>query len=657
MNRSLPIPKVPFLRSRQPSLAELETLLDFIPQASLLLDIERHSIVLANALATELTAFTRAELIESNIDELLPFLSNHIHEIYSSSNPDSYIDTIATRQGNGLEVRVQVAPLDEAANWVLLTCEPSKLREQAAAEQKRRTERLADLFSLVKSNQENNTERALQIALEAGHQLTGADTLAIYLIPADKPGLECHLVQDSQDFTLPDFIEPDEVALFIEPTSWEPGERVSNSLFRAAHVAKMGYLQTYPLGERDSLTGLLVLSAAEGGIPADNQELLRILAATIIAILQHNVQFEHLLAERDKMHKQIRIGEAIEENTQDGIILLSPDLLIRQLNPTAETLLGYAAQEISGQPVNNVLIGPANLVPAMQSAQQGIPTPNLGEVHLHRRDGVAFLAHISTIPLIGEEEVEGVLVLIRDLSAHEESEIRNQQLEQRALLGEVTAIFAHEVRNPINNISTGLQLMAVNLPSDDPNQEVISRLLDDCNRLTHLMQSVLTFSRPPENKFKHVDLAELVPTLLDRWRPRLARLQVKHEFKSYVDNSTIQGDPRALEQVFSNLIGNAVEAMKVTGGNLSIHIRPSHEDGGRQHVEVNVIDDGPGIPQDLIERIFEPFVTTNRNGTGLGLSIAKRIVSAHKGTISASSVPGGTVFQVIFPLIKDNEEQ
>jgi signal transduction histidine kinase len=197
--------------------------------------------------------------------------------------------------------------------------------------------------------------------------------------------------------------------------------------------------------------------------------------------------------------------------------------------------------------------------------------------------------------------------------------------------------------------------MAINLPEDDPNQEVIARLLDDCNRLTHLMQSVLTFSRPPENKFQKVELANLIPALLERWRPRLARLNVNHEFKSSVAESTIWGDPRSLEQVFSNLIGNAVEAMKINGGSLSIHVRPSLLEGGRKHLEVNVIDNGPGIPQDLIERIFEPFVSTNRNGTGLGLSIAKRIISAHRGTISVSSVPGGTVFQVIFPLFHEPE--
>ena len=95
--------------------------------------------------------------------------------------------------------------------------------------------------------------------------------------------------------------------------------------------------------------------------------------------------------------------------------------------------------------------------------------------------------------------------------------------------------------------------------------------------------------------------------------------------------------------------------MSSSGGNLSIQVRPGPTVGAREHVEVNIIDDGPGIPEDIRVRIFEPFFTTNRNGTGLGLAIAKRIVTAHKGNIQVSSVPGGTVFQVQFPLIQANE--
>jgi signal transduction histidine kinase len=166
------------------------------------------------------------------------------------------------------------------------------------------------------------------------------------------------------------------------------------------------------------------------------------------------------------------------------------------------------------------------------------------------------------------------------------------------------------------------------------------------------MSSVLAFSRPVENKIELINLAELLPNLLERWRPRLARLNVRQDVKVLTSSCTISGDLRSLEQVFNNLIGNAVEAMKETGGSLVIHIRAASEVGGLEQVEISIADDGPGIPDGIRERIFEPFFTTNRNGTGLGLAIAKRIITAHKGTIQVASVPGGTVFQVIFPLVQ-----
>jgi PAS domain S-box-containing protein len=654
MNRSISIPNVSFLRNRQPSLAEIEYILDFLPDAALLLDLEKRRVLLTNAKATELTAFTRDELINKDLVDLLPFLSNHIQEFSQSSKPETYIDTLATRSSSNIEVRVNLTGLDQDCTWGLVTIEPAADREVRLAQKRRARSRLGDIKALVSAAKHTESQFALRTTLETGHHLTGADILALYLVRADKPGLDKVMTWGGPN-ELPKAIDSEEISEFLSDICWTPGTRASNSLSRTGRSSNLSYLRSFPLGEKDSFIGLLVLGAYDGEQPEDNTQLIEILSSTIIGIIQNNNTRENLLNEKLLMEQGLLIGETIRDATQDGIILLSPDLDIKELNPQAETLLGYATQEVQGQSVNNVLIGPSNLIPALQSAQQGLATPNLGEVHLHRRDGVAFLAHISTIPLTFEDQLSGILILLRDLSAHEEFEIQNQQLEQRALLGEVTAIFAHEVRNPINNISTGLQLMASNLPEEDPNQEVIARLKDDCTRLTDLMQSVLTFSRPPENKYKKVDLEVLLPSLLERWRPRLARLKVNHEFKSFSDNSMIIGDSRSLEQVFSNLIGNAVEAMKSTGGSLSIHVRPSHPEGGREHIEVNVIDEGTGIPADLVDRIFEPFITTNRNGTGLGLSIAKRIVTAHKGTISVSSVPGGTVFQVRFPLKQDTE--
>jgi two-component system sensor histidine kinase AtoS len=654
MNLTLPFPNVSFLRNRQPTLSEIENLLDLFHLPTLLLDLDRSQIILANAKATELTAFTRLELTSFVLNELLPTVSKGIEENSDSGNFRTYHDSLTIRKGTDIKVRVELTLLNPQWTWALVTIEPVEQHERKAAEIQRQSQRLTDLYALACAGQESDTEQALQQILDTGQRLTGADTLVLYLVDVSEPGLQRSLSLSSMD-DYPDKLPPDEINAFLEPTIWVPGKRASNALFRAARMAKQTYLTSYPLGEQDAFIGLLVIAGNEGVIPEDNQSISQILVATITSIIQQSSLHKHFLANEKIMRHNLTIGESIKENSQDGIIILSPDLMIEDLNPAAETILGYATREIYDQPVNNILIGPSNLIPALQAAQQGISTPNLGEVHLHRRDGVAVLSHISIIPLIVNENIDGVIILVSDLSAHEEFKIRNQQLEQRAVLGEVTAIFAHEVRNPMNNISTGLQLLNMNLPQDDPNQEIIGRLSDDCNRLTHLMQSVLTFSRPPENKYQIVNLSELLPNLIERWRPRLARLNVSHEFNASVDNAKVNGDARALEQVFNNLIGNASEAMKETGGTITINIRYSQDTTTRKFIEVNVIDNGPGIPKELLERIFEPFVTTNRNGTGLGLSIAKRIVTSHQGTINVASIPGGTVFQVRFPLAVDNE--
>jgi two-component system, NtrC family, sensor histidine kinase AtoS len=212
------------------------------------------------------------------------------------------------------------------------------------------------------------------------------------------------------------------------------------------------------------------------------------------------------------------------------------------------------------------------------------------------------------------------------------------------------------VRNPINNISTGLQLLSVKLPENDPNQENINRLIIDCQRLNHLMESVLSFSRYAEHKFESVDLEQMLRRLLDRWRPRMAKVNVTPFIHIEENTPPILGDPKSLDQVFTNLISNAVEAMGSSGGTLAVRVAPLHVGQGRPQVEVTVSDSGPGIPDEVKDRIFEPFVTTKAQGTGLGLAITKRIVTAHRGSISVNSFPGGTVFHVLLSAYQGEQE-
>ena len=182
------------------------------------------------------------------------------------------------------------------------------------------------------------------------------------------------------------------------------------------------------------------------------------------------------------------------------------------------------------------------------------------------------------------------------------------------------------------------------------------------------MKSLLSFSRPTGYDMTQLDINELLKRLLERMHPHIARANVKYHLQTDPGCPQILGNLRALEQVFNNLINNAVQAMGENGGRLALKVhaftpskakaRPMQADPSKEkpYVEITVADTGPGIPKEMQDRIFQPFFTTNRNGTGLGLAITRRIINAHKGTIHVTSVPGGTVFHVELPIVEENSK-
>ncbi len=303
-----------------------------------------------------------------------------------------------------------------------------------------------------------------------------------------------------------------------------------------------------------------------------------------------------------------------------------------------------------------VTIGIQQLQPIFQNVLHGRRYETNEPIRLFRRNGNPFPSDLKLLPIVINDELLNILVIFRDLSDEEEYRARNQQLEQRALLGEVTASFAHEVRNPINNISTGLQLLEYNLPPDNPNLDNIHRLQHDCERLAELVKSSLSFVRPMEYKLEPIDFSIFLNHTVDKWRPRLVRNKIKPHLQVYETIPLVEGDIRSLEQVFTNLISNAIEAMDGKEGVIALKARRINEPGIPTQVEISISDTGPGIPPEVREHIFEPFFTTKQSGTGLGLAIVKRIITAHKGAIHVKSIPGGTIFTIVLPAIRDVKE-
>ncbi|MEW5872502.1 MAG: ATP-binding protein [Chloroflexota bacterium] len=655
---------------RRPITSSLsEALLEYLPFPAMIVDAPAERIILSNRRAAELTAYTRAELADLSLQTIFPAWQMPLPLPPSESGPDAHpliLQEMARHRQPRLGVQLLVTALPSSDGQALLIIEPNQLAGQGGLSNLRLPNLWDSLQSLIGLANSGDYEANLLAVLQAGFQLCGAQTLAVYQTQQDSPRLlRCASLGDAQH--LPEELPAQELISLRKAHHWVKGKRPATDLQRAARAAGLAWLSTAPLGQPNALVGLIIM-ADQVALPAETaQAVTKLLATAVTSILDAQALAEKQLVEGEALQTRLSALTAVQENLGEGILQIDQRLRIVQTNPTVEAMLGYASREAIGQPFENILIGSANLAPAIQAALQGSPTYGHSpsddsgssetpvDLHLYRRNGDAFLALVRIFPVRNQERIDRVLVFIQDLSEQEQIRSRAQELEQRALLGEVTAIFAHEVRNPINNISTGLQWMALNLPETDSNQEAIVRMLQDCDRLAELIKSVLAYSRPMDYEMTSLDIGALLRMLLERLQPRISRLQIQCDLHIKPDCPPILGNLRALEQVFSNLITNALQAMTPQGGHLALKVQPAAVAPEGAYVEVAVADTGPGIPTEIQERIFQPFYTTQSGGTGLGLAIAKRIVTAHKGSLRLESFPGGTVFYVRLPVAPDTE--
>ncbi len=225
-----------------------------------------------------------------------------------------------------------------------------------------------------------------------------------------------------------------------------------------------------------------------------------------------------------------------------------------------------------------------------------------------------------------------------------------RRVERLAALGQLSAGLAHEIRNPLGVMKGSAEILNQKLEGADPLcRELSSYIYTEVNRLSALVSRFLDFARPSSLDLR----AQPVPPLIERAlkyvgeHGALAKINVQRDFAP--DLPQVMADEQLCDQVFTNLIQNACEAMGEQGGDLKIRIRPN-ESADRQDVVIEIEDAGPGIAPEMKEQIFNPFMTTKKSGVGLGLAIVTKIVDAHGGLVRVSSEPGhGACFQVSLP--------
>jgi len=641
-----------FIKRQLPLLGttEIEALLNSLPNAAIIVNNTNNRIQQVNSKATELTAYTRNELTQVDYLSLFQIIKQENPEGEELTDEKKYPSPceLVRRGGSKFLVQVTINQLGENNRYSLVTFELDEQYRLHVEEEERRLALWENLNQLAGALISTDLEKSLSHVLQSSKAITGASSICIYQLSGQNPSLQ-RVAYLGRDSTFQETITDQDFSHLHSPVLWIKGKRAAINLQKLVLTSNTTYIATAPIGEANAFIGLVVISDDKSAPSPNLLPQLTFIASQIHNIIQSHVLSTQLQQDIQEYLTKVLINKTIFNTMEDGAIILTPDLSIRSLNPSAELYLGYATEEVSGEKIANVLISSEDLKTSFQSVQTEQRSESIGSLKLFRRNGESFQANLRIIPIINDHTLDDIVILFHDLSDQEEYRLKNQQLEQRATLGEVTASFAHEVRNPINNIFTGLQLLAINLPQDDPNQKNIARLEEDCERLTSLVKSSLIFVRPMEYKPESIILSKLISNLLDRWRSRLVKLNIKYQVQADQAEPPIEGDYRALEQVFTNLINNAIEAMESSGGMLSIKIHRAAEGGEQPHVEISISDTGPGIPVELREKIFEPFFTTKQHGTGLGLAIVKRIVTAHKGSIFVNSILGGTNFVIQFP--------
>jgi two-component system sensor kinase FixL len=328
---------------------------------------------------------------------------------------------------------------------------------------------------------------------------------------------------------------------------------------------------------------------------------------------------------------------SIIDSAVDAILVIDRRGRIEEFNVAAERMFGFASQEVVGCNVNMLMPQPYHdehdryIGRYLASGEKHII--GIGrEVTGRRKDGSAFPLHLSVGEMVidGEMKFTGIL---HDLTAR--VQLESQLREQAALtrLGEMAAVVAHEVKNPLTGIRGAVQIIGSRLPAGSRDAEVIKEIVSRIDALNDLMKDMLLFARPPQPRLTSVDPVPIVTTVVGLVREDAGARQVSIDVEG--ESPAIHADAELLKLSLQNLLLNAVHAVQGKG---AIRVVIGAADG---MCTIAVVDSGPGIPPEVREKLFTPFFTTKSRGTGLGLSTAKRFVEAQNGSIAIDCPPAG----------------
>jgi signal transduction histidine kinase len=342
---------------------------------------------------------------------------------------------------------------------------------------------------------------------------------------------------------------------------------------------------------------------------------------------------------------------------RNGVIAITREGHVAVLNTVACEALNLPSDPANlGEHYTDVLETSPEVVRILGTAFESDHLPNRAELRLKSTGRVIGY----TLSAIRDDDglTVGAALFFKDLTRVEQLEERERLRDRLAALGEMAAAIAHEVKNPLAGIEVMAGLLKRRLAQQADAQSMLSDIINEAKMANAIVLEVLEFVRPIRLQVEPVALARVLQDAQYMADNLVARGQTRITLQLPDQLPPIEGDPHQLRQVFTNLLTNAYEALNGRGSvTLSAKYVPLEEASAvdalaaSPMIIVEITDDGPGVPEDLRDRIFSPFFTTKPRGSGLGLAIVRKIVDAHDGRITVSALPtGGTRFRVSLPV-------
>ncbi len=479
------------------------------------------------------------------------------------------------------------------------------------------------------------------------------DRLAVFLEDSDHPGrfvLSRSMGLRAEGPLDLSFLDPARPALASGCLFFESARaaRESDSVRHTLEELDLNYFIACRFHDRTA--AILGLGKTVDGdyLSTEDLELLSTIAGYVAIAIENARLYQSLEQKALQIERLKDFSENIVESLKIGVLTVDLEDRIESWNPQLEDLLGIPRNEAISRKLDEVL--PRDLAGEVGARAASEHVSGIYRFHLNTRGNRHLVINASIAPLLSKNGARlGRLILLDDITQRVRLEDQMVQTEKLTSLGLLAAGVAHEVNTPLAVISNYIQMLAKQIPVDDPRQKTIERIVKQTFRASEIVNNLLNFSRTGGAAPVEVDLNSVLEETLTLVQHPFKTAQV-NVVRNYAEKlPPVLGSTTRLQQVFLNLFMNARDAMP-SGGMLEV--RTGAHNGS---VEIEVSDTGAGIPPEHIHRIFDPFFTTKATGrgTGLGLSVSYGIIKEHAGKVDVRSTPGkGTSFRLEFPVAR-----